>query len=326
MANLQQLNEQLQNKSYVGSATCATLEDYKLCTEISAASIDAEAFPHLARWHSHVSFLKENYPQFDYRGSPVPQGQGVVAAAGVAPTSSKQTAAPKNEAAPKNAAPKKEAAAKKDASAKKEAKPKKEPKQKAAEKTEEPPKDQTPEDPEKLRKEKLKKVIKEGGKRGVEIEGAADMGGLQFFCCSVDEPEGDLELLKESIKAMNAKPIPGDEERKGCSGHIGKMIFSVGIDQLGIAAFVPPEKQSELSCEEWLTAVLNSQGGEVSEAAKEVSTGFVKTNSDKNVFPLKIREPMIIEANNFLRKRGLFPEDNDSDDDVVFGDDDFPSM
>merc|ERR1712151_1364714 len=29
---------------------------------------------------------------------------------------------------------------------------------------------------------KYKKVIKEGGKRGVEIEGAADMGGLQFFC------------------------------------------------------------------------------------------------------------------------------------------------
>ena len=32
------------------------------------------------------------------------------------------------------------------------------------------------------------------------------------------------------------------------------------------------------------------------------------------------------EANNFLRKRGLFPEDNDDDDDeMVFGDDDFPS-
>jgi len=38
------------------------------------------------------------------------------------------------------------------------------------------------------KKKKLKKVIKEGGKRGVEIEGAADMGGLTFFCTSVDEP------------------------------------------------------------------------------------------------------------------------------------------
>ena len=25
-------------------------------------------------------------------------------------------------------------------------------------------------------------VIKEGGKKGVEIEGASDMGGLEFFC------------------------------------------------------------------------------------------------------------------------------------------------
>merc|ERR1719329_1635677 len=46
--------------------------------------------------------------------------------------------------------------------------------------------DKKEDDPEK----KLKKVIKEGGKRGVEIEGAADMGGLQFFSTSVDEPQG----------------------------------------------------------------------------------------------------------------------------------------
>merc|ERR1711902_31084 len=102
----------------------------------------------------------------------------------------------------------------------------------------EPPAEKTPEDLEKERKDKLKKVVKEGGKRGVEIEGAADMGGLQFFCTSVDEPEGDLDLLLECIEAMNAEPIPGEEERKGCSGHIGKMIFSVGVEQLAVAAYV----------------------------------------------------------------------------------------
>lgn len=35
--------------------------------------------------------------------------------------------------------------------------------------------------------------------------------------------------------------------------------------------------------------------------SKEVCTGVVKTNSDKGVFPLKIREAMILEANNFGR-------------------------
>lgn len=41
----------------------------------------------------------------------------------------------------------------------------------------------------------MKKVLKEGGKRGVEIEGAADMGGLKYFCTKMLEPAGDLDML-----------------------------------------------------------------------------------------------------------------------------------
>jgi len=183
--------------------------------------------------------------------------------------------------------------------------------------------EKAPEDPAK----KLKKVIKEGGKRGVEIEGAADMGGLQFFCTSMDEPEGDLNLLKESALAMNAKSDPTEEERKGGSGHIGKMIFSAGIEQLAIVAYVPEDKHGELECEEWLQKVLSLfPGGKVVSSAKDYCTGFIPQNSDKGIFPLKIREALILEANNFLRKKGLFPEDNgDDSDEMVFGDDDFPS-
>merc|ERR1712000_787660 len=174
-------------------------------------------------------------------------------------------------------------------------------------------------------RKKLKKVVKEGGKRGVEIEGAADMGGLQFFSTSVDEPEGDLDLLLECVDAMNAVPIPGEEERKGCSGHIGKMIFSVGVEQLAVTAYVPEAKQGELECKEWLQTVLNLFSGEVTTEGKTICQGIVKADGDKGVFPLKIREPMILESNNFLRKKGLFPENDSDDDEMVFGDDDFPS-
>eukprot|EP00446_Apocalathium_sp_SHHI-4_P002934 CAMPEP_0177172908 /NCGR_PEP_ID=MMETSP0367-20130122/11382_1 /TAXON_ID=447022 ORGANISM="Scrippsiella hangoei-like, Strain SHHI-4" /NCGR_SAMPLE_ID=MMETSP0367 /ASSEMBLY_ACC=CAM_ASM_000362 /LENGTH=314 /DNA_ID=CAMNT_0018619203 /DNA_START=48 /DNA_END=992 /DNA_ORIENTATION=+ len=173
---------------------------------------------------------------------------------------------------------------------------------------------------------KRKAVIKEGGKRGVEIEGAADMGGLQFFCTSVDEPEGDIELLLESVKAMNEKSDPTEEERKGGSGNIGKMVFSAGVDQLAIVAYVAEDKQAECSCQEWMEKVLSLFGGKLISSAKDYSAGVILTDSNKNIFPLKIRESLILEANNFLRKRGLFPEDNgDDDDDMVFGDDDFPS-
>merc|ERR1711865_849609 len=175
------------------------------------------------------------------------------------------------------------------------------------------------------KKKKLKAVIKEGGKRGVEIEGAADMGGLRFFSTSVDEPDGDIEMLVESMKAMNNQPIPGDEERKGCSGHIGKTIFSAGTDQLAIASYVPEGEQGNLNCKEGLQAILANFGGEVISESKDLCVGRGIADGNKNVFPPKIREPMLMEANNFLRKRGLFPEDNSDDDEMVFGDDDFPS-
>merc|ERR1712087_946753 len=153
------------------------------------------------------------------------------------------------------------------------------------------------------------------------------MGGLQFFCTSVDLPEGDLEMLKVSMDAMNEKSDPTEEERKGGSGHIGKMVFSAGVEQLAVVAYVPEEKQAELDCEEWLQKVVSMfGGGKVLSGARDMSTGCIPTDSDKGVFPLKIRESLILEANNFLRKKGLFPEDNgDSDDEMVFGDDDFPS-
>jgi len=230
-----------------------------------------------------------------------------------------ETAAPKKEAAPEKAAKKKDAAPK--------AEPKKEGKKDAKKGAKEPaePAEPTPEELEKARKDLLKKVIKEGGKRGVEIEGAADMGGLQFFCTALELPDGDLDLLVASMTAMNAEADPDAEERKGCSGHIGKMIFSAGAEQLAVVAYVPEAKKDALSGREWLETVLNNFGGQVVSSEGEISCGFVKTDADKGVFPLKIREPMILEANNFLRKKGLFPEDNDDDDDYVFGDDDFPS-
>merc|ERR1712167_125149 len=103
-----------------------------------------------------------------------------------------------------------------------------------------------------------------------------------------------MGLLVESMKAMNNEPTPGEEERKGCSGHIGKMIFSAGTEQLAVVAYVPEAKQDKLSCEEWLKTVLTTFGGEVTSSAADICQGRVIADGNKNVFPLKIREPMIV--------------------------------
>merc|ERR1719181_1353098 len=96
--DLTQLNQLLEQQSYIGSVTGATLEDYAKCREIQ--SVDAAKFPHVARWHAHVSVLAVKYPTHDWRGNPIPKGEN-----GIALSQNKiKEAAPK--AAPKEAAAK----------------------------------------------------------------------------------------------------------------------------------------------------------------------------------------------------------------------------
>merc|ERR1711972_168319 len=180
---------------------------------------------------------------------------------------------------------------------------------KAAEKAKEPEAVKPPEDPAK----KLKKVIKEGGKRGVEIEGAADMGGLQFFCTSVDEPEGDMELLEKSMGAMNAESDPTEEERKGGSGRIGKMIFSACTEHLAVLAYVPDALKDSIDAVDWLKKVLDTFGGEVVDGSKPtLAKGLIKADGDKGKFPLKMKEPCITEAIAYLKGKGLFPDKDET--------------
>merc|ERR1712242_424628 len=55
------------------------------------------------------------------------------------------------------------------------------------------------------RKGKLKEVRKEGREMAITLDGVSQMGGLSFFCESVEKPCGDIQLLLESVNAMNAK-------------------------------------------------------------------------------------------------------------------------
>jgi len=184
---------------------------------------------------------------------------------------------------------------------------------------------------------KMAKVVKEGGKRGVEIEGAADMGGLQFFCTMMGEEltAGKSDLLLESMKAMNAISDPTEEERKGGAGKLGKMIFSFNEASLAAVAYVPKDKADECSAKEWLSdVVLNISNAacvgkiqtfEESDGIESKYYAAIQIDKEGDLFPIKMRDPAISMAYNFLKKKGLFPDDDDEDDDeYVFGDDDFP--
>ena len=184
----------------------------------------------------------------------------------------------------------------------------------------------------KAREKLLKAVVKEGGKKGVEIEGASDMGGLEFFCTTIETPEGDVELLQMAMTAMNAQPDPEAEDRKGCSGHVGKMIFSTSVEQLAIVAYVPAAKKEKIDITEWVQSVLTAVGGTVMmrppmEAVSPdkglVVEAAVKADPENNKYSLKDKDTAMAAAFTFLREKGAFPEDDgDESDDMVFGDDD----
>merc|ERR1712087_936104 len=168
---------------------------------------------------------------------------------------------------------------------------------------------------------KMKKIIKEGGKRGVEIEGAADMGGLQFFCTTMEEPNGDVDMLYESMKAMNEKSKPDEEERKGGSGRIGKMLISKDQDdsKLAMVAYCPPAKQATLTADVWMKDMLAELGGgELVFGDATTAKAELSNDPDKGLFVLKLKDSAITQSINYLKKKGVFPDVSiDDDDDYV---------
>eukprot|EP00163_Fabomonas_tropica_P010041 TRINITY_DN20015_c0_g1_i1.p1 TRINITY_DN20015_c0_g1~~TRINITY_DN20015_c0_g1_i1.p1 ORF type:complete len:188 (+),score=89.40 TRINITY_DN20015_c0_g1_i1:36-599(+) len=179
----------------------------------------------------------------------------------------------------------------------------------------------------------LKAVVKEGGKKGVEIEGAADMGGLEFFCTASETADGRTDLLKIVMENMNAVPDPTAEERRGGSAHVGKMLLSAGVNALAIVAYVPEDKQEKVSAIDWIKAVIADKGVNPDEAKVEdgatagLAFATAPLNKEKEIFPLKMKDAAQAASIAWLREKGVFPEArDDSSSDFILGDDDLGDM
>uniref|UniRef100_A0A7S0MMF5 Uncharacterized protein n=1 Tax=Cryptomonas curvata TaxID=233186 RepID=A0A7S0MMF5_9CRYP len=163
----------------------------------------------------------------------------------------------------------------------------------------------------------LKAAIKEGGKKGVELAGCADMGGLEFFTTQIESAEGDLELLQAAMDAANKEVDPADEEAKGGSGEVGKMLLSSGNAQLGLLCYVPASKLEKCNASEWMKATLSVVNGEFVSGDDKSARGVSKADGNSNRFPLKDKDACQAASVNWLKGKGLFPQANDDDDDWV---------
>ena len=136
------------------------------------------------------------------------------------------------------------------------------------------------------------------------------------------QSNGDVRLLEAAMEGMNAVPDPDDpEERKGCSGHIAKLIISENENEKKIAmvAYVPEAMKDQLNAIEWMKSVCETElGGGVGGAPDDSSTDVWATctaveDTDKGFFFLKMKDNCLGAAIGFLRDKGLF-QDDESDD------------
>eukprot|EP00966_Prymnesium_polylepis_P285908 6604428-Prymnesium_polylepis.1 len=69
------------------------------------------------------------------------------------------------------------------------------------------------------------------------------------------------------MESMNSEPDPEAEDRKGCSGHVGKMIFSAGTQQLAMVGYVPDVEHNKsagnVDVAVWMETVCAAVGGTV---------------------------------------------------------------
>jgi hypothetical protein len=161
-----------------------------------------------------------------------------------------------------------------------------------------------------------KAAIKEGGKKGVDMSGMSDLGGVKFFNLAVETPNGDLEVLQYVLEGMNAEVDEGAEERKGGAGHIGKMLLSAGDKQVAFICHVPKalqEATAGFSIKDWVAEVCKAAGAEVVEESDEVVKMVGQGNPEREQFPLKMRDAAQAAGFAYIKSKGLIPEE-DSDD------------
>jgi len=169
----------------------------------------------------------------------------------------------------------------------------------------------------------IKAAIKEGGKKGQDIAGLADMGGVSFFHVSLDSCKGRFDLLDHALAGFNKEVEPDAEDRKGGAGMLAKTVFSYDDEKLIWATHVPEEQAGKASLEEWFNIVKDATGGALVSTSPNVMKGEARQNPDLNLFAIKMRDDAIAKGYHWLQEKQLVLEEDD-DEDVVYGDDDFP--
>eukprot|EP00462_Mataza_sp_D1_P018149 CAMPEP_0175140966 /NCGR_PEP_ID=MMETSP0087-20121206/11817_1 /TAXON_ID=136419 /ORGANISM="Unknown Unknown, Strain D1" /LENGTH=941 /DNA_ID=CAMNT_0016424277 /DNA_START=28 /DNA_END=2853 /DNA_ORIENTATION=+ len=181
-------------------------------------------------------------------------------------------------------------------------------------------------DAEKAQKKLLAQIAKEGGKKAQDIAGLRDMGGVSFFHVALPVCKADLNLLQIAMDAMNV-PCPEDaEERRGGAGDIGKTLLSFDDDKLVFIIHVPKALAGSCSIETWKTAMCGKYKVKTLASSDEYFKGQIDRSEEDNCYPIKVQDDMINRGFQMLAEKKLVLADDDDEDEMVFGDDDYDML
>jgi hypothetical protein len=162
----------------------------------------------------------------------------------------------------------------------------------------------------------IKSTKKEGSKLGMDLTGASEMGGTEFFCTTIINAEGDFDVLT----------IAKDCMLEELNASVGVVMVSAGVKQLSAWCVVPADKADVVPANEWLGAAVKAVGGELHEGATATHASAVIVPK-LGEFAIKMKDSVIGAALDVLRSKGkLADDDSDDDDEYVFGDDDLGNL
>ncbi|CAN8068219.1 unnamed protein product [Agarophyton chilense] len=168
----------------------------------------------------------------------------------------------------------------------------------------------------------MKASIKEGGKKGQDLAGMSDMGGVKFFSVALESPNGQWELMDAVLEGMNKEVNPSADDRKGGAGHIGKSLLFADDKALLILCHVPDVLKELINQQEWFTHIIESVNAtKIGDAitiegpgAGIVLKAEMKADPDAAKYPLKERDVAIGKSFDYLVSKGLVrPEESDDD-------------
>lgn len=169
----------------------------------------------------------------------------------------------------------------------------------------------------KVTEKQLKLAEKEGAKKGQDLSGLEDMGGVHFFHVVLESSNGNWDLVEAAMKGANTPVDPQGEDRKGGAENIAKAFLSASDERLCIYLHVPEKLVGVINLPDWFSVLVTTSKATVLQAP-EGPFGFAKAELLKgdNVFPLKIRDEIIGQGFAYLLSKGVIPDDESDEYEV----------